>query len=145
ISASTIVSAIGTYTWGSSSQMVADVQDWLDAPSANFGWIVIGEESTPTTAKRFDSRENPTPANRPKLTIVFSPPLTDCNHNGIPDAVDIATGHSRDCNANGIPDECETDSDGDGTIDACDGCPNDPLKTSPGACGCGVPDTDSDG
>jgi hypothetical protein len=27
----------------------------------------------------------------------------------------------------------------------CDQCPNDPNKTEPGICGCGVPDTDSDG
>jgi len=26
-----------------------------------------------------------------------------------------------------------------------DGCPDDPNKTAPGICGCGVPDTDSDG
>ena len=26
-----------------------------------------------------------------------------------------------------------------------DGCPDDPYKTAPGICGCGVPDTDSDG
>jgi len=26
-----------------------------------------------------------------------------------------------------------------------DGCPDDPLKIAPGICGCGVPDTDSDG
>jgi subtilisin-like proprotein convertase family protein len=37
------------------------------------------------------------------------------------------------------------DADGDGTADAVDGCPNDPNKTVPGACGCGVADTDSDG
>ncbi len=36
------------------------------------------------------------------------------------------------------------DSDGDGTCDATDGCPNDPNKTAPGICGCGVADTDSD-
>jgi len=38
-----------------------------------------------------------------------------------------------------------TDTDGDGTIDCTDGCPNDPNKTVPGICGCGVADTDSDG
>ncbi len=37
------------------------------------------------------------------------------------------------------------DSDGDGTCDTDDSCPNDPAKTSPGSCGCGTPDTDSDG
>jgi hypothetical protein len=32
----------------------------------------------------------------------------DCNGNGVPDADDIASGHSQDDNGNGIPDECET-------------------------------------
>ena len=44
---------------------------------------------------------------------------TDCNGNGIEDALDIQTGTSFDCNFNGIPDECEPDSNGDGIIDAC--------------------------
>jgi hypothetical protein len=38
-----------------------------------------------------------------------------------------------------------TDTDGDGTTDCNDGCPNDPNKTAPGICGCGVADTDTDG
>jgi len=36
---------------------------------------------------------------------------------------------------------CETDSDDDGTADIVDYCPYDPNKTSPGACGCGNPET----
>ncbi|MHC4695068.1 MAG: CFI-box-CTERM domain-containing protein, partial [Planctomycetota bacterium] len=36
------------------------------------------------------------------------------------------------------------DSDGDGTLDYNDGCPNDSNKTAVGICGCGVADTDSD-
>ncbi|MBL9120312.1 MAG: hypothetical protein JNL80_10415 [Phycisphaerae bacterium] len=43
------------------------------------------------------------------------------------------------------PNTEEPDTDGDGVPDGEDGCPTDPLKTAPGACGCGVPDTDSDG
>jgi hypothetical protein len=39
----------------------------------------------------------------------------------------------------------DTDSDGDGTPNCNDGCPNDPDKITPGICGCGVADTDSDG
>jgi hypothetical protein len=38
-----------------------------------------------------------------------------------------------------------TDTDGDGTPNCTDGCPNDPAKVAPGTCGCGVPDTDTDG
>jgi hypothetical protein len=39
----------------------------------------------------------------------------------------------------GVP-NVDPDSDGDGTANGCDGCPGDPAKTSPGACGCGVPE-----
>src|SRR3990172_8140426 len=56
--------------------MVADVQDWLDNPAANFGWIVMGNEGTVETAKRFDSKENTTAGNRPSLTITYTPPTT---------------------------------------------------------------------
>jgi hypothetical protein len=123
--ASTAVDVLGGYTWGPTLEMTADVQAWLDAPATNFGWIVIGDETMAVTAKRFDSRENPTAANRPRLTIVFTPPpppITDCNQNGAADAQDIANGTSGDCNADGVPDECQPDGDGDGSIDACDGC-----------------------
>ncbi len=43
-----------------------------------------------------------------------------------------------------VPADPFTDSDGDGVPDDEDLCPDDPEKTSPGACGCGVPDTDAD-
>jgi hypothetical protein len=38
-----------------------------------------------------------------------------------------------------------SDTDCDGTPDNLDGCPNDPNKTAPGVCGCGVSDVDTDG
>lgn len=37
------------------------------------------------------------------------------------------------------------DTDGDGTDDCNDGCPNDAMKIAPGVCGCGIADTDTDG
>ena len=67
----------------------------------------------------------------------------DCDGNSVPDVCDVAGG-SADCDANGTPDACQPDTDGDHIIDACDGCPADGTKTAPGACGCGVPDTDTD-
>ena len=36
------------------------------------------------------------------------------------------------------------DTDSDGSRDECDLCDTDPLKTAPGQCGCGNPDTDTD-
>jgi|GEM_PF-1460230 len=48
----------------------------------------------------------------------------DCNKNGIPDALDISSGHSSDCNANHVPDECEPggtrDCNNNGIKDLCD-------------------------
>jgi hypothetical protein len=55
----------------SSPAMIARVQQWLDQPATNFGWIVIGDESRSTTAKRYDSREADSTANRPALTVEF--------------------------------------------------------------------------
>lgn len=73
-SAVTSVAGDGVYRW-SSSQMVADVQKWLDStPTAQFGWLVKAvNETIAGNAKRFDTRENPTNANRPLLTIDYTP------------------------------------------------------------------------
>src|SRR5437870_11050394 len=68
VSASQSVGPIGQYTW-SSAQMVADVQSWLDNPSSTFGWLVLGDESTNATSKRFDTRESASP---PVLTIEYT-------------------------------------------------------------------------
>jgi hypothetical protein len=37
-----------------------------------------------------------------------------------------------------------SDTDRDGVEDCVDGCPDDVTKTSPGVCGCGLPETDTD-
>lgn len=70
ISASQIISGVGSYSWNSTSQMVADVQSWLTSPASNFGWLMEGGEDITTTAKRFDSRES---SSGPRLTINYSP------------------------------------------------------------------------
>jgi hypothetical protein len=69
-SAVTGVEGPGTYTW-SSEQMAADVQAWLDDPSSNHGWMIIGDEKT-VSSKRYSTREDPTAGNRPVLTVTYS-------------------------------------------------------------------------
>lgn len=64
----------GEYTWAS-EQLTADVQMWVEEPSTNFGWVVIGTEDARKTAKRFDSKDNDTEANRPTLTVTFAEPV----------------------------------------------------------------------
>jgi hypothetical protein len=58
-----------SYSW--SAGLAPDVQAWLDQPSANFGWIMIGDERTAGSAVRFDSREGTHP---PTLQVSFTPP-----------------------------------------------------------------------
>ncbi len=72
ISAEQTVAGLGEYSWGSTPQMVADVQGWIDNPGSNFGWVLVGNESSASSAKRFDTHENATAANQPRLTITFS-------------------------------------------------------------------------
>jgi hypothetical protein len=61
------------YVWRSES-ITADVGGWASQTTPNFGWILIGDESVPNTARRFDSRESTTPAFRPRLVIHYSVP-----------------------------------------------------------------------
>lgn len=86
---------VGFYSWGSTANMVADVQMWLDNPSANFGWLLRGNESTLMTTKRFDSKDNLLASVRPILEVCYSPPnCTTCsgdlNGNTKADGADIA-------------------------------------------------------
>jgi spore coat protein A len=60
-------------TWNSAG-MAADVQAWVNAPAANFGWLLRGDEASSANTKRFDSRQGDTPANFPRLTVTYLPP-----------------------------------------------------------------------
>lgn len=74
VSASLLVEEERKYTWDTTDRMVADVQEWLDDPSTNFGWLLLGNENTNRTTKRFDSKENNVELNRPVLVVTFIMP-----------------------------------------------------------------------
>jgi len=66
-----------TITFESTSRLVTDVQAWIRNPAANFGWMLRGDESTQTNARRLASRESTFPPG-PLLTIDYSvPSVTD--------------------------------------------------------------------
>jgi hypothetical protein len=71
VSATTAVDGNGFYYW-SSAQMATDVQNWLDGGQPDYGWILIGNEGTNKTAKRFNSSDNN--SDPPDLEINFTPP-----------------------------------------------------------------------
>lgn len=82
-SATHTVDNVGFHTWESGGELVADVQYWLQHPDANFGWLLLGNEST-ASAKRFDTHEATDPAVRPQLVVHFTPtPVTPIAWGGI--------------------------------------------------------------
>ena len=71
-----MVDQIGFYLWNSTPEMIADVQSWLDHPAGNHGWVLLGDETRPTTVKRFDSRESLDESARPLLAVDYYPPCS---------------------------------------------------------------------
>jgi hypothetical protein len=72
-SATALVGGAGTWAW-SSAALAADVQAWLDGTLVEHGWALLGDESVPLTARRFDARESLTPEWRPRLVVAYTAP-----------------------------------------------------------------------
>ena len=74
-----LITGLGTFTFASNRDVVADVQDWVRYPANNFGWILICElEDLEKSVRKFASSEytfNTVPTNRPKLDVEFTLPL----------------------------------------------------------------------
>jgi hypothetical protein len=59
------------YVWSSTVNLVKDVRLWLDDPQQNFGWLMMGDEDTAGSVKRFDSRQGDNSNQHPMLTIEY--------------------------------------------------------------------------
>ncbi len=81
--ATTSVSGNGSYTW-TSAAMIATIQEWIDTPSNNFGWFIIGEEESSRTAKRFDITTN-----IPTLEITYTPVTLGIVENDFDDTITV--------------------------------------------------------
>lgn len=122
----TLSPSIGTKTFSSTAALVDDVQGWVNDCEANFGWILIGNETTRGSIKLFGSSENSTANRRPKLEVEFELPVAgDCNGDGDVDLGDFllllscfggpGVAPSQACDA------CDcADLDGDGDVDLSD-------------------------
>lgn len=77
VAQSNFITGTGTFTFTSSSSLVADVQDWVSNPATNFGWILICEqEDLERSVRKFASRESSTATNRPSLEVHFTRPTS---------------------------------------------------------------------
>jgi len=65
---------IGSVWLVGSSPLLADVQDMLDNPASNHGWMVRSDELVAGETRRFGSRENLSPAEQPQLSISWLQP-----------------------------------------------------------------------
>ncbi|MCB2153424.1 DNRLRE domain-containing protein [bacterium] len=71
-------SAVGnTITW-TSAQMVADIQDWIDGSTSNYGWILIGDEGSSQNAIRYYSSESgAADGSKPHLSVTYESSLAN--------------------------------------------------------------------
>jgi hypothetical protein len=74
-SATTSVSDVGEYAWGSSSELVDDVRSWIANPASNHGFILISQsENTLGSGRRFGAIEQPGASIPPaRLVVTYSP------------------------------------------------------------------------
>lgn len=76
------------YVWGSTAQMVADVQGWLDGTLPNFGWLLKNDDETDRqTFRAFYTAEGALEQNvpqfAPELTVDFTVPTPEPSSLGL--------------------------------------------------------------
>ncbi|MEY4186319.1 MAG: hypothetical protein RIT02_1353 [Planctomycetota bacterium] len=72
-SASLAVGGVGAWEWAGSG-IINDVQQWLDNPLNNNGWMIVSDEQA-GSIKSFASRESDNAALRPRLEITWEEPF----------------------------------------------------------------------
>jgi len=112
-SASLRTENLGPNVW-TGAGLVADVQAFVADPASNHGWFLLGDESEPGTARRFDSgNAEPGLGEPPVLVVTWTVPSgcnADLDGSGSVDARDLGV-------LLGVWGTAAGDLDGDGTTD----------------------------
>lgn len=81
-SSQTVGQTLGEYVWGKTPEMLTDISAWVDDPSTNYGWVLIGNEVDLFHAKKFGSRESAAEL-QPALYVEYQPGCPwDCDGSG---------------------------------------------------------------
>lgn len=69
-SSSQLVNAVGVYVFPTTTDLISDVQSWVNLPGNNCGWFVIsGSQDIPNSIRKYYSRESGT--NKPYLNVDY--------------------------------------------------------------------------
>lgn len=68
-----LMTPTGDQTFPSNASLISLVQTWHTSPASNFGFVIIGEEASSCSARRFGSKEQ---GIAPQLVINYSLPCT---------------------------------------------------------------------
>lgn len=73
-SATTSVSDVGAYLWGSSYELIDDVRSWIENPASNHGFMLLSQnEASLGSGRRFGSKEQPGGEIPPaRMTVTYS-------------------------------------------------------------------------
>ena len=132
----------------SSDAFPLDATEWLDTDGDGVGnnadtdddndGFVDASDAFPLDASEWIDSDNDGVGNNAD---------TDDDNDGVDDwsdAFPFDASEWLDSDNDGTGNNADSDDDNDGTDDALDGCPLDSNKTSPGQCGCGASDIDTD-
>jgi hypothetical protein len=73
-SSTTYIGTLGVFEFEFTFEVLADIQQWLDNPGTNFGWMLKSEsEDVRFSARQFASRETDDPDIAPRLEIEYTP------------------------------------------------------------------------
>lgn len=71
VSSAQLLSGARAYSFGSTPELVADVQSWVNNPGANFGWMLVSDlEDADFTARRLGSRTDL--STTPSIVVEFT-------------------------------------------------------------------------
>jgi hypothetical protein len=115
--------ATGRFDWRDRNAQTLAFSAFLASEPTNSSRIPLVAVLDPTDGSWRSSTVGPEAGARCQHALLLFPmPIDDCDNDGVPDGLALATGLVADCNSDGLPDTCAPlgDLNGDGSVSAPD-------------------------